>query len=145
MGLRTPELGILSSWHAGPATLCLLDSAQELGTLWVLSPGSGQGTHRESLFRLGPTRKRGFQKLIFSLAYSPHSCLEVPPLSAQRLTCILEAQGTKIQTLESHAWLHSPSVPSRCLGWLTTVPQSPPCKAETIISVSLGCWKDFMC
>ena len=69
-----------SMWASGPRTLASfplgmlvqLYSAsqilfQELGTLWGLSPGSGQGTHRESLFRLGLTRKRGFQKLTLSL------------------------------------------------------------------------------
>ena len=123
-GCDSPPMEAFSMWASGPQSLASsplgmlvqLHSAsqilfQELGTLWVLSPGSGQGTHRESLFRLGPTRKRGFQKLIFSLAYSPHSYLEVPPLSAQCLTCILEPQGTKIQTLESHCLAPQPQCP----------------------------------
>lgn len=124
-GCESPPMEAFSSMCAlGPQTLASsplgmlvqLYSAsqilfQELETLWGLSPGSGEGTHRESLFRLGPTRKRGLQKLTFSLSCSPRSCLKVPPPSAQCLTCIQEAQGTKIQTPESHCLAPQPQCP----------------------------------
>lgn len=85
-GCESPPIEAFSVWASGPWTLAScplgmlvqLYSAsqilfQELGTLWGLSPRSGQGTHRESLFRLGLTRKRGFQKLTLTLlSYSPH-------------------------------------------------------------------------